>query len=243
VTKRLSGVWQDALYMVKSGWSIIPLRERDKRPIWDEWPNKGVTTPTDVCKLAAEYPNHNYGMFRAGVAVLDIDLNKDPDATLDSELVKLHDILGHFEPRFMQKSGGGGYHIPFHTHGREIHSQPLTDVSEIKGWHSQIVGPGSIHPETGRRYEISNGKEPSDITDLSEDALDKLARSNVEYEAQQLVMPKEVDEHPSCIRYLLEKGAPIGKSKKVPDLTYNEANLLLVDYAIARGYSDEQTLS
>lgn len=242
VTKRLGGVWQDALCMVESGWSVIPLRESSKRPIWDEWPNKGVKTPEGVCKLAAEYPRHNYGMFRVDVAVLDIDLNKDPDATLDNELEKLRDILGDFEPRFMQKTGRGGYHTPFYTHGREIHSQPLTDVSEIKGWHSQIVGAGSIHPETGRQYEVYNGKDPSDITELSEDALNKLARSNVEYEPQQVIMPEDEAEHPPCIRYLLEKGAPVTKSEKALEINYNEANLLLVDYAIARGYSDEQAL-
>jgi len=57
VTRRLSGVWQDALCMVKSGWSVIPLRERDKRPIWDEWPSKGVATPDGIYKLAVEYPS------------------------------------------------------------------------------------------------------------------------------------------------------------------------------------------
>lgn len=242
VTEPLSGVWHHALHMVESGWSVIPLREHDKRPIWDDWPNKGVVTPEGVYELAAEYPRHNYGMFRAGVAVLDIDLNRDPDATLDGELEKLHDILGHFEPRFVQKTGRGGYHIPFYTHGREIHSQPLTDVSEIKGWHSQIVGAGSIHPETGRSYEVYNGKDPSDITELSEEALDKLTRSNVEYEPLQTVMPEDAAGHPPCVRYLLEKGAPFTKSEKAPEINYNEANLLLVDYAIARGYSDEQAL-
>ena len=129
-------------------------------------------------------------MFRDGVAILDIDLDKDPNATLDSELKKLQNLLGRFEPRFMQKTGSGGYHIPFYTRGREIHSQSLTEVSEIKGWHSQIVGAGSIHPETGRRYEICNGEEPSDITELSEDALDYLARSKVEYESMRVVLPE-----------------------------------------------------
>lgn len=243
MTNPLSGVWQDALHMVEHGWWVIPLERNDKRPIWEDWPNKGVATPEGVGKLAIEYPRHNYGMFRPGVAVLDIDLDKDLSATLASELGKLHDILGRFEPRFMQKTGRGGYHIPFYTHGREIHNQPLTDLSEIRGWHSQIVGAGSIHPETGRRYEICNGAEPSDITELSEDALDKLVRSKVEYEPQQLVMPEDVDEHPSCIQYLLGRGAPITRSKKTTEITYNDANLLLVDYAVARGYSDEQALS
>jgi hypothetical protein len=176
--------------MVKSGWSVIPLRERDKRPIWDEWPKKGVATSEGVDQLAAKYPLHNYGMFRDDVAILDIDLDKDSNATLDSELEKLQHLLGRFEPRFMQKTGSGGYHIPFYTHGREIHSQSLTEVSEIKGWHSQIVGAGSIHPETGRCYEIYNGEEPSDITELSEVALDNLARSKVEYEPLRVVLPE-----------------------------------------------------
>ena len=186
----LQGVWQDALHMVEHGWSVIPLGRDSKSPIWDEWPNKGVATSEGVRKLAAEYSNHNYGMFREGVAVLDIDLKKDHKATLESELEKLYPILGYFEPRFMQKTGGGGYHIPFHVHGRVIHSQQLTDITEVKGWHSQIVGAGSVHPETGRRYEICNGKEPSDITELSEDALDKLALSKVDPNRVRLYRPK-----------------------------------------------------
>jgi hypothetical protein len=200
-----NGVWQEARHMVNHGWSIIPLGKNDKRPIWDEWPKKGVATSEGVDELAAEYPRHNYGMFRDGVAILDIDLDKDPSSTLDSELETLQNLLGRFEPRFMQKTGGGGYHIPFYTHGREIHSQPLTDVSEIKGWHSQIVGAGSIHPDTGRRYEICNGKEPSDITELLEDALDKLARSKVEYEPPQVVCPKALHNKQRCSREAEEK--------------------------------------
>ena len=123
VTKRLGGVWQDALCMVESGWSVIPLRESSKRPIWDEWPNKGVKTPEGVCKLAAEYPRHNYGMFRVDVAVLDIDLNKDPDATLDNELEKLRDILGDFEPRFHAKNRAGRLSYPL-LHTWPGNSQP-----------------------------------------------------------------------------------------------------------------------
>ena len=49
----LPGVWEHARYMVESGWSVIPLRERDKRPIWDEWPKKGVATSEGVEQLAA----------------------------------------------------------------------------------------------------------------------------------------------------------------------------------------------
>lgn|GEM_PF-1864912 len=191
----LPGVWQHARYMVESGWSVIPLRERDKRPIWDEWPKKGVATSEGVDQLAAEYADHNYGMFREGVAVLDIDLRKDPKATLESELEKLRNLLGPFEPRFMQKTGGGGYHIPFYTHNREIHSQQLTNVTEVKGWHSQIVGAGSVHPETERRYEICNGKEPSDITELSEDALDKLDLSKVGSEPREVVSREAAAQH------------------------------------------------
>jgi hypothetical protein len=181
--------------MVEHGWSVIPLGKNDKRPIWDEWPKRGVTTTEGVCKLAAEYRGHNYGMFRADVASLDIDLRKNPKTTLDGELEKLNNLLGPFEPRFMQKTGGGGYHVPFYTHGREIHSQQLTDVTEVKGWHSQIVGAGSVHPETGRRYEIYNGKAPSDITELSEDALDKLALSKVGSEPRKVVSPEAAAQH------------------------------------------------
>ena len=181
--------------MVEHGWNVIPLAKNGKRPIWDEWPKKGVFTRDGVYELAAKYQGHNYGMFRDGVAVLDLDLDKDSNATLDSELAKLSDLLGHFEPRFMQKTGGGGYHIPFYTHGREIHSQQLTNVSEVKGWHSQIVGAGSTHPETGRRYEICNGKEPSDLTELSDNALDFLSRSKAEYERQQIELSEAAAQH------------------------------------------------
>lgn len=181
--------------MVEHGWSVIPLGKNDKRPIWDEWPKKGVATSEGIDELAAEYADHNYGMFREGVAVLDIDLRKDPKATLESELEKLRNLLGPFEPRFMQKTGGGGYHIPFYTHNREIHSQQLTNVTEVKGWHSQIVGAGSVHPETERRYEICNGKEPSDITELSEDALGKLALSKVGSEPREVVSREAAAQH------------------------------------------------
>lgn len=237
---RLNNIWSNARRMVASGWRVIPLVPNGKKPVWEEWQRRGVNTLEGVETLARDYPTYNYGMYREDAATIDIDLLKRESATLDSELNKLYEILGYFEPRFMQKTGSGGYHIPFNTHGREIHAQPLTDISEIKGWHGQIVGAGSIHPRTNKPYEICGGFDPSDLTELTEATLDKLARSHATFEAQQIVMPDNKDEHPPCIQYLLERGAPSSKSKK--EIDYNRANLLLANYAVARGYSDDVAL-
>lgn len=239
MTDELPGVWENARKMCAAGWKVHAIVLNEKRPIGEKWPEHGTTNDEGVCELAAHYPQNNYGMFRDDAAVIDIDLWKRESATLESELQQLYKVVGFFEPQFMQKTGNGGYHIPFYTNGQEIHSQPLTDISEIKGWHSQILGAGSTHPKTGRRYEIHQGS-PDTLTELPGDALINLSRSTLEYEAAQVVMPDDDTEHPPCIRYLLERGAPASKSKK--EITYNNANLLLVNYAIGRGYSDEQAL-
>ena len=234
---------QLAQKMVLAGWTVILVN--GKKPVKENWQHEGITSVDDVRAVAVKFHKYNYGIRRADAFVLDLDLGKDPKATLEGELKNLAAVFGieKLEPHFMQVSGGGGYHIPVWSKGREVHSQQLTELTEIKGWNSQIVGAGSIHPKTGKQYTIYGNFDPSDLTELPDEVLDSLARVDVSYEQSQVELDRGTDarkdEHPPCIRSLLAHGAPmLDKKAKGVEITYHTANLILIDYIVARGYSD-----
>ncbi len=70
------------------------------------------------------------------------------------------------------RTGGGGLHRYFRAPGDiEIHSRSAAHGVaglDVKGWRSYVVAPGSIHPETKRRYEYLPGRELVDLRTLPE---------------------------------------------------------------------------
>ena len=138
------------------GFNCMPLKADSKKPdtgaTWKEY-------QTEQCRL--QIPG-NYAVICGGTSgnlvVIDID---NPD--LYPRFSKYHGKT------FTVKSGrdGGGYHMYFRT-DREAKYFDVFDADgnkcEVKGVGRYVVGPGSIHAKTGRKYEIVHDVDPIRIS-------------------------------------------------------------------------------
>lgn len=158
-------VEQLMLYWVGQGWSVFPLAPRSKEPYAGTNGVKDATNdPAQIAAWAKKWPDANIGGSCAGKLVIDVDPRnggKMPDG--------LPPTRQHFSGR-----GDGGVHL--------IYS--LTDLQRIKsgsnvlgegvdvktGANSYVVLPGSIHPDTGRKYTADD--QP--VVFVSEDLLKRI---------------------------------------------------------------------
>jgi|GEM_PF-3264442 len=236
----LSRVWQEALKMCEYGFTLTPVKGKEAFLL--EWPKKGRSSTSGVRKWAKLYPESNYGVLCQGIFVLEMDLD---DVDLHEELDRVHEILGPFEIGFMVKTGRlgttGGYHIYCDAKGREIPTQDLTEVTQIRGINHYVVGPGSVHPDTGAVYKpVADHADPSVLTKLGDETLDKLAAKRAagpRHAATTCVfdLGDGADvlklQHPACIRRLIERGAP-------KDQEYYQANHTIARYVVSSNLTD-----
>ncbi|MGZ4881873.1 MAG: bifunctional DNA primase/polymerase [Halobacteriota archaeon] len=229
--------WETAQYIGEILDGVIPVR--GKEAFQKEWHKRARTSDGGIKEYARRWKGHNYAVVLDRAFVLDIDV-VGPDA-LKEEIAKLTDILGPFKPGFTVVTGNERYHVYCDTKGREIHSQKLTDHAHIKGWHSYVVGPGSINQETGKRYEICDREgfnDPRLLTEFSEAVLDKLTAVRTTYSSAASTAKFDIGsgpvlelKHPPCIRRLLTSGAPF-------DQEYVMANHTVARYVISTGLTD-----
>lgn len=104
-----------------------------------------------------ELSSGNYGVaLHAGDLVVDVDPRNFPAG--DKVLARLTALVGALGG-FVVRTGGGGLHIYLRKPADLTISQALRDFPgiEFKTSGRQVVGPGSLHSGTGRRYEIISG--------------------------------------------------------------------------------------
>ncbi len=130
------------------------IRTRGKRPLekdWQRW-----------CHEKREYdeigfvPSDNAGIATgpaSGSLVVDID-----DFKRFKETLLEHGTPGAIKTRIHKTGSGRGYHLfyKYPTDGRKYSNRALHDSHgfDIRGDGGQVIAPGSVHPETGMRYEI-----------------------------------------------------------------------------------------
>jgi len=145
-----------ALRYAKLGFRVIPLKERGKEPLIDDWPNKATWDEALIREWWAKWPKANIGIatgrYRAGYfCVLDYDPRNDPE---NRERWK-EDPLP-FTP--MVETGGGGAHFYFFT-PTPIGKRKVGPGKDLLGEGSYVVAPPSIHP-SGKRYVWAEGRAP-----------------------------------------------------------------------------------
>ena len=134
-----------------AGYPLIPLN--GKIPAIKNWEN---TAPLKYG--ADELGSRNYGVvLRDEDLVIDVDpRNFAPD---DDPVARLRSDIGDPLTSFIVRTGGGGLHIYL----KKLPGIPVVNSLinypgiEFKALGRQVVGPGSIHPETNKEYEIVMG--------------------------------------------------------------------------------------
>jgi len=131
------------------GWSFTPLT--GKRPTLKSWPTLPRETLAEALAWAAQ---GNVGLRTgavSGVVVIDADPGADL-APLD------------LPATITARTGRDGQHL-YYRYTRPVGNSTgkLGPHIDVRGDGGQVVYPGSVHPETGRRYEWAKGLAPWEI--------------------------------------------------------------------------------
>jgi hypothetical protein len=145
---------------IRRGWSIIPIRPGDKRPLvrWEEfqhrrpgaaekrdwfrtWPDAGIAIVTGMV---------------SGLVVLDVDVRHGGDVALE-QLEREH---GRLPTTVECRTGGGGRHLYFaHPGGLVRNTVGLAPGIDIRADGGYVVAPPSLHA-SGLRYAWVAGRTP-----------------------------------------------------------------------------------
>ncbi len=146
------------------GWSIVPIRPRDKYPLvrWKEFQERRPTED-EIADWFKRWPDANIGVVTGAlsdIVVLDVDPHHGGAESLD-RLVSIH---GPLPSTVEAETGGGGRHIyfahPKETLQNKVGLRPGLDLRADGGL---IVLPPSIHP-SGQPYKWRKGHGPEEST-------------------------------------------------------------------------------
>lgn len=173
----LTSTWlSHALYYRSLGLSVFPLRPHDKRPFpgfgWKEFQRR-IATEAELHEWAREYPDANLaivcGKISGNLEVYDVDNLAYRDFLLPT--------LEHLDSPTIQ-TGSGKIHILLRSRipqGTTAHNLLSQRLADIKSEGSYIVAPPSIHPDTGKPYEVKFGTfESIKLVDTARKVYDKL---------------------------------------------------------------------
>jgi hypothetical protein len=145
------------------GWSILPLRPRDKRPLIP-WTHLQIRRPSreDVAEWFRRWPDANIGVVSGEISNL-IVLDVDPKHGGDAALERFERRYGPVPATVEATTGGGGRHLYFaHPGGLVRNRAGLAQGIDLRGDGGYIVAPPSIHP-SGAFYEWAPGRNPDEI--------------------------------------------------------------------------------
>lgn len=153
---------QAALRYLSSGWSVIPLRPREKRPLvqWEIFQTEHPSID-QIEKWFEEHPDANLGVVTGAISDLVV-LDVDPAHGGDESLMELEQMHGALPDTVESLTGGGGRHIYFRHPGGTVHNRVgLSPGIDLRGDGGLIVTPPSVHP-SGRRYYWEVSHHPDD---------------------------------------------------------------------------------
>jgi putative DNA primase/helicase len=136
---------------------FVKLRDKTKKPFEKEWQNKPYTYEGIQSWIAQ---GHNYGVLggHGNLVVIDADTNEIDEV-----------IKNKLPPTFTVKTPRCGHHYYYICRGiknKIVLAKDKIHCGDIISKGSQVVGAGSIHPDTGTEYEIANDIE---ITEINEE--------------------------------------------------------------------------
>lgn len=151
-----------ALAYARRGWSVIPVRPRDKRPLipWVRYQHARADQAR-IRRWYSRWPAANVGIVTGAVSslvVLDVDTGHGGERSL-GQLENIHGIL----PSTVEAvTGGGGRHLYFARPAEPVHNQVgLAPGLDLRGDGGFVVAPPSLHP-SGQSYAWAPGHAPGE---------------------------------------------------------------------------------
>lgn len=151
-----------ALAYARRGWSVIPLRPREKRPLisWVRYQHVRADQ-TRITRWYSRWPGANVGIVTGAVSslvVLDVDMVHGGERSL-GQIENTHGVLPHTVEAI---TGGGGRHLYFARPGQTVHNQVgLAPGLDLRGDGGFVVAPPSIHPSS-QCYAWAPGHAPDE---------------------------------------------------------------------------------
>lgn len=148
-------------YLVR-GWSVIPVRPRDKRPLlrWQLYQHQHAA-PEEVRAWFARWPDANIGVVTGAISALVV-MDVDPQHGGAQGLAELEREHGPLPATVESATGGGGRHLYFAHPGGVVHNTVgLVAGIDIRGDGGYVVAPPSTHA-SGTRYRWRDGHGPGE---------------------------------------------------------------------------------
>jgi hypothetical protein len=143
------------------GWSIIPIRPGDKRPLvpWEKFQHRHPSE-AEACAWFSGRSEAGIGIVTgaiSGLVVVDIDVSHGGDGALE-HLEREH---GRLPTTVECRTGGGGRHLYFaHPGGLVVRNKVgLAPGVDLRGDGGYVVAPPSLHA-SGLRYAWLDGRAP-----------------------------------------------------------------------------------
>lgn len=152
-----------ALRYARRGWSVIPIRPGEKRPLiaWEAYQHRRAEAH-EIRGWFRYWRKANIGIVTgaiSGLVVLDIDAGH---GGMDS-LTALERQHGPLPETVAATTGGGGRHLYFRHPGGIVRNKVgLARGIDLRGDGGLIVAPPSLHP-SGRHYVWAAGRDPDSI--------------------------------------------------------------------------------
>ena len=128
------------------GWSVIPVRPGDKRPLipWAPYQTRQAT-PTEVEVWFRRWPGANLALVTgavSGIVVIDVD----PRHGGASGLEQMERERGALPPTVEARSGGGGRHLYLRHPGHAVRNRAgMWPGVDLRGDGGYIIAPPSVH--------------------------------------------------------------------------------------------------
>lgn len=146
--------------LAKMGFKVFPLRENDKRPLFNgNAQTQGMTDLNKVRDTWTRYPNANIGIATGkGLTVIDVDTIASHGVDGESSMLKYQVENGFINPTLEVTTPTGGKHYYYLTDNEYSNKASILPGVDVRGLGGYVVGPGSTI--NGTLYEAKQLTEP-----------------------------------------------------------------------------------
>ncbi|MEA9913503.1 bifunctional DNA primase/polymerase [Xanthomonas campestris pv. raphani] len=173
--------FDDVEFLARASFDVIPLRDGSKAPRDRDWPNCRYDPIAVIAEARARGGNLGVRLGPSDL-VVDVDPRNGGEASLRALVADAGLELDHC-PHVATGGGGHHYYLRKPEGFATVCKLPQYPGIDFKKQGGQVVAPGSVHPDTGRRYESDFWMLGPDETPEAPDALLELLR------VRQVAMP------------------------------------------------------